>query len=111
MPETLNARLSDVQKAVRNGAQIPIHGPTGELGVLNVIAPGQVDGETDVVFGSRFIQEVSLHRGRPAAVLLPADLLPVGRPDLGALRRSDEAVLGGPVGDRAIHRRTGRDLA
>ncbi|MFF8593051.1 penicillin acylase family protein [Streptomyces sp. NPDC015220] len=54
----LDARLSDVQKVERNGERIPIHGSIGELGVLNVITPGQVDGRRDVVFGSSFIQEV-----------------------------------------------------
>ncbi|MEW5351633.1 penicillin acylase family protein [Streptomyces sp. 16-176A] len=54
----LNARLSDVQKVTRGTEQIPVHGSIGELGVLNVITPGQVDGRTDVVFGSSFIQEV-----------------------------------------------------
>ncbi|MGW5491550.1 hypothetical protein [Streptomyces olivaceoviridis] len=54
----LNARLSDVRKAVRNGERIRDHGSTGESGVLDVITPGRVDGKTDVVFGSSFIQEV-----------------------------------------------------
>ncbi|APE25769.1 MULTISPECIES: penicillin acylase family protein [Streptomyces] len=54
----LNAPLSDVQKVTRGGEQIPIHGMIGELGVLNVIKAGQVDGKTDVVFGSSFIQQV-----------------------------------------------------
>ncbi|MEV4937335.1 penicillin acylase family protein [Streptomyces zaomyceticus] len=54
----LNAPLSDVQKVTRGGEQIPIHGMIGELGVLNVITMGQVDGKTDVVFGSSFIQQV-----------------------------------------------------
>ncbi|WP_342781807.1 penicillin acylase family protein [Streptomyces griseofuscus] len=54
----LNARLSDAQNITRGGEQIPVHGSIGELGVLNVITSGQVGGRTDVVFGSRFIQEV-----------------------------------------------------
>ncbi|MFF9147446.1 penicillin acylase family protein [Streptomyces sp. NPDC014861] len=54
----LNAPLSDVQKVTRGGEQIPIHGMIGELGVLNVITMGQVDGKTDVVFGSSFVQQV-----------------------------------------------------
>lgn len=54
----LNAPLSDVQKITRNGERIPIHGGLGQLGVLNVITPGQVDGEFDVVFGSSFVQQV-----------------------------------------------------
>ncbi|ROO87075.1 acyl-homoserine-lactone acylase [Actinocorallia herbida] len=53
----LNAPLSAVQTVTRNGAQIPIHGAPGELGVLNVINGGQVDGKLDVVFGSSFIQQ------------------------------------------------------
>ncbi|MEU7280117.1 penicillin acylase family protein [Streptomyces sp. NPDC045431] len=54
----LNAPLSDIQKVTRGGERIPIHGSLGQLGVLNVITPGQVDGELDVVFGSSFIQQV-----------------------------------------------------
>ncbi|MEU1409451.1 penicillin acylase family protein [Streptomyces sp. NPDC005728] len=54
----LNAPLSDIQKITRNGEQIPIHGSISELGVLNVITPGLVDGKLDIVFGSSFIQEV-----------------------------------------------------
>jgi acyl-homoserine-lactone acylase len=54
----LNAPLSDVQKVTRGGEQIPIHGSIGELGVLNVITPGQVGGRPDIVFGSSFIQQV-----------------------------------------------------
>lgn len=55
----LDAPLSDVQKVTRNGEQIPIHGSLSELGVLNVIAPGQgADGKLDIVFGSSFIQQV-----------------------------------------------------
>ncbi|MFJ8588770.1 penicillin acylase family protein [Streptomyces sp. NPDC093595] len=54
----LNAPLSDIQKVTRNGQQIPIHGSISELGVLNVITPGRVDGTLDVVFGSSFIQQV-----------------------------------------------------
>ncbi|MFJ8622645.1 penicillin acylase family protein [Kitasatospora sp. NPDC093550] len=54
----LNAALSDVQKITRNGEQIPIHGSLHELGVLNVVTPGTVDGKLDIVFGSSFIQQV-----------------------------------------------------
>lgn len=54
----LNAPLSDVQKVTRGGERIPIHGSLGQLGVLNVITPGQVDGELDIVYGSSFIQQV-----------------------------------------------------
>ncbi|WP_442813508.1 penicillin acylase family protein [Streptomyces sp. NBC_01754] len=54
----LNAPLSDVQKVTRDGENIPIHGSIGPLGVLNVITPGQVDGEPDIVYGSSFIQQV-----------------------------------------------------
>lgn len=54
----LNAPLSDVQKVTRGGEQIPIHGSISQLGVLNVITPGQVDGQPDIVFGSSFIQQV-----------------------------------------------------
>ncbi|MER7110074.1 penicillin acylase family protein [Streptomyces sp. NPDC000229] len=54
----LNAPLSDVQKVTRGGEQIPIHGSISQLGVLNVITPGQVDGKPDIVFGSSFIQQV-----------------------------------------------------
>ncbi|MFJ8647768.1 penicillin acylase family protein [Streptomyces sp. NPDC093546] len=54
----LNAPLSDVQKVTRGGEQIPIHGSLHQLGVLNVITPGQVDGQLDIVFGSSFIQQV-----------------------------------------------------
>ncbi|MEU9375041.1 penicillin acylase family protein [Streptomyces sp. NPDC048255] len=54
----LNAPLSDVQKVTRGGEQIPIHGSISQLGVLNVITPGQVDGKLDIVFGSSFIQQV-----------------------------------------------------
>jgi acyl-homoserine-lactone acylase len=53
----LNAPLSDVQKITRNGEQIPIHGSIHELGVLNVVTPGTVDGKLDIVFGSSFIQQ------------------------------------------------------
>ncbi|WP_456115046.1 penicillin acylase family protein [Streptomyces apocyni] len=54
----LDAPLSDVQKVTRGGERIPIHGSLSELGVLNVITPGQVDGKPDVVYGSSFIQHV-----------------------------------------------------
>ncbi|MFF4369029.1 penicillin acylase family protein [Streptomyces sp. NPDC001594] len=54
----LNAALSDVQKVTRNGEQIPIHGAVHELGVLNVVTPGSVDGKMDITFGSSFVQQV-----------------------------------------------------
>ncbi|WMX44069.1 penicillin acylase family protein [Streptomyces roseicoloratus] len=54
----LNAPLSDTVKVTRNGEQIPVHGMISELGVLNVITPGQVDGRPDVVFGTSFVQLV-----------------------------------------------------
>ncbi|MFF5973281.1 penicillin acylase family protein [Streptomyces sp. NPDC012769] len=54
----LNAPLSDVQRITRGGERIPIHGGISELGVLNVITPGQVDGKPDIVFGSSFVQQV-----------------------------------------------------
>ncbi|MBT2396207.1 penicillin acylase family protein [Streptomyces sp. ISL-100] len=54
----LNAPLSDIQKVTRGGEQIPIHGSISQLGVLNVITPGQVDGKLDIVYGSSFIQQV-----------------------------------------------------
>ncbi|MBT2449618.1 penicillin acylase family protein [Streptomyces sp. ISL-43] len=54
----LNAPLSDIQKITRNGEQIPIHGAISELGVLNVITPGSVDGKLDITFGSSFVQQV-----------------------------------------------------
>ncbi|MEU8437264.1 penicillin acylase family protein [Streptomyces sp. NPDC029216] len=54
----LNAALSDVQKITRNGEQIPIHGAIHELGVLNVVTPGSVDGKMDITFGSSFVQQV-----------------------------------------------------
>ncbi|MFD3759491.1 penicillin acylase family protein [Streptomyces sp. NPDC058622] len=54
----LNAPLSDVQKITRNGEQIPIHGAVSELGVLNVVTPGAVDGKMDITFGSSFVQAV-----------------------------------------------------
>ncbi|MEU8758825.1 penicillin acylase family protein [Streptomyces sp. NPDC048659] len=55
----LNAALSDVQKVTRNGEGIPIHGAVHELGVLNVVTPGQVNGVFDITFGSSFIQQVA----------------------------------------------------
>lgn len=62
----LNAPLSDIQKVTRNGVRIPIHGTLGELGVLNVIDPGQgADGNLDILFGSSFIQEVSFAADGP----------------------------------------------
>nr|WP_189959649.1 penicillin acylase family protein [Streptomyces violascens] len=54
----LNAPLSDVQKITRNGEQIPVHGSISELGVLNVVTPGVVDGKLDITFGSSFVQAV-----------------------------------------------------
>ncbi|MFF2079218.1 penicillin acylase family protein [Kitasatospora sp. NPDC058162] len=53
----LDARLSDVQKVTRNGEQIPVPGAIHELGVLNVVTPGTVDGKFDITFGSSFVQE------------------------------------------------------
>ncbi|MFE1191316.1 hypothetical protein ACFW6E_00770 [Streptomyces olivaceoviridis] len=64
----LNARLSDVRKAVRSGERIRDHGSTGESGVLDVITPGRVDGKTDVVFGSSFIQEVRFTQEQVASL-------------------------------------------
>ncbi|MFD5507191.1 penicillin acylase family protein [Streptomyces sp. NPDC127051] len=61
----LNAPLSDVQKITRGGEQIPIHGSISELGVLNVVAPGPVDGKLDIVFGSSFIQQVKFTADGP----------------------------------------------
>ncbi|MFK0232573.1 penicillin acylase family protein [Streptomyces vinaceus] len=54
----LNAPLSDVQKITRGGEQIPIHGSISELGVLNVVTPGLVDGKLDITFGTSFVQQV-----------------------------------------------------
>ncbi|MFF3018546.1 penicillin acylase family protein [Streptomyces sp. NPDC057939] len=65
----LNAPLSDVQKVTRGGEQIPIHGSIGQLGVLNVITPGQVDGKPDVVFGSSFVQQVRFTADGPPQAL------------------------------------------
>lgn len=65
----LNAPLSDVQKVTRGGEQIPIHGSLGQLGVLNVITPGQVDGKFDIVFGSSFIQQVRFTADGPPQAL------------------------------------------
>jgi len=62
----LDAKLSDVQKITRNGEQIPIHGSLGELGVLNVVVPGNGDGgRLDVLFGSSFIQQVEFTADGP----------------------------------------------
>ncbi|MFG3228005.1 penicillin acylase family protein [Kitasatospora sp. NPDC048194] len=61
----LNAPLSDVQKITRNGERIPIHGAIHELGVLNVVTPGTVDGKLDIVFGSSFIQQTSFTADGP----------------------------------------------
>ncbi|MFD7834091.1 penicillin acylase family protein [Streptomyces sp. NPDC059761] len=61
----LNAPLSDVQKITRGGEQIPIHGSISELGVLNVVTPGPVDGKLDIVFGSSFIQQVKFTADGP----------------------------------------------
>ncbi|MFF0333247.1 penicillin acylase family protein [Streptomyces fimicarius] len=65
----LNAPLSDIQKVTRGGEQIPIHGSLGQLGVLNVITPGQVDGAPDIVFGSSFIQQVRFTATGPPQAL------------------------------------------
>ncbi|WP_338672717.1 penicillin acylase family protein [Streptomyces sp. SCSIO 30461] len=65
----LNARLSDVQKITRGGDQIPIHGSIGQLGVLNVVTPGQVDGKFDIVYGSSFIQQVLFTADGPPQAL------------------------------------------
>ncbi|MFF0388354.1 penicillin acylase family protein [Kitasatospora sp. NPDC004615] len=61
----LNAPLSDTQKITRNGEQIPIHGAIHELGVLNVVTFGTVDGKLDVTFGSSFIQQTSFTADGP----------------------------------------------
>ncbi|KJS53058.1 penicillin acylase family protein [Streptomyces rubellomurinus] len=68
----LDAPLSDVQRITRNGEQIPIHGSIHELGVLNVVTPGAVDGKMDITFGSSFIQETRFTADGPpqAASLL-----------------------------------------
>ncbi|MFF9011832.1 penicillin acylase family protein [Streptomyces sp. NPDC014870] len=65
----LNAPLSDVQKVTRGGEQIPIHGSIGQLGVLNVITPGQVDGRFDIVYGSSFVQQVRFTADGPPEAL------------------------------------------
>lgn len=65
----LDAPLSDVQKVTRAGERIPIHGSIGQLGVLNVISRGQVDGEMDIVFGSSFIQQVRFTAEGPPQAL------------------------------------------
>ncbi|MGW2014913.1 penicillin acylase family protein [Streptomyces sp. NPDC001927] len=65
----LNAPLSDVQKVTRGGEQIPIHGAIGQLGVLNVITPGQVDGKFDIVHGSSFVQQVRFTADGPPQAL------------------------------------------
>ncbi|MFD7078757.1 penicillin acylase family protein [Streptomyces sp. NPDC059918] len=61
----LNAPLSDVQKITRNGEQIPVHGSISELGVLNVVTPGLVDGKPDITFGSSFVQQVTFTADGP----------------------------------------------
>ncbi len=61
----LDATLSDVQKIARNGEQIPIHGGLGELGVLNVIVASASGVQSDVVFGSSFIQQVAFTADGP----------------------------------------------
>ncbi|MCC0093665.1 penicillin acylase family protein [Streptomyces flavotricini] len=61
----LNAPLSDVQKITRGGEQIPVHGSISELGVLNVVTPGLVDGTLDITFGSSFIQQVKFTADGP----------------------------------------------
>ncbi|MGC0328344.1 acyl-homoserine-lactone acylase [Streptomyces sp. SAI-170] len=65
----LNAPLSDIQKITRGGEQIPIHGSLSELGVLNVITPGQIDGKLDIVFGSSFLQIVRFTAEGPPQTL------------------------------------------
>ncbi|MFB7227354.1 penicillin acylase family protein [Streptomyces fimicarius] len=65
----LNAPLSEIQEVTRGGEQIPIHGSLGQLGVLNVITPGQVDGAPDIVFGSSFIQQVRFTATGPPQAL------------------------------------------
>ncbi|MFD3945123.1 penicillin acylase family protein [Streptomyces sp. NPDC058579] len=65
----LNAPLSDIQKVTRGGEQIPIHGASGPLGVLNVITPGLVDGKFDIVHGSSFIQQVRFTADGPPQAL------------------------------------------
>lgn len=65
----LNAPLADIQKVTRGGEQIPIHGSISQLGVLNVITPGQVDGKQDIVFGSSFIQQVRFIADGPPQAL------------------------------------------
>ncbi|MEE1751937.1 penicillin acylase family protein [Streptomyces sp. SP18CS02] len=65
----LNAPLSDIQKVTRGGQQLPIHGSVHQLGVLNVITPGQVDGRLDIVFGSSFIQQVRFTADGPPEAL------------------------------------------
>ncbi|MFI1809093.1 penicillin acylase family protein [Streptomyces sp. NPDC020422] len=54
----LDAPLGDTMRITRNGERIPVHGMIGELGVLNVMTPGQVDGKLDITFGSSFVQLV-----------------------------------------------------
>jgi acyl-homoserine-lactone acylase len=55
----LDAPVSAVQTVTRDGERIPIHGSLTQLGVLNVVTPGQdSQGNPDIVFGSSFIQEV-----------------------------------------------------
>ncbi|MCG6498372.1 penicillin acylase family protein [Kitasatospora sp. A2-31] len=68
----LNAPLSDVQRITRNAERIPIHGAIHELGVLNVVTPGTVDGKLDITFGSSFVQETRFTADGPpqAASLL-----------------------------------------
>lgn len=61
----LNAPLSDVQKITRGGEQIPIHGSISELGVLNVVTPGLVDGKLDITFGTSFVQQVKFTAAGP----------------------------------------------
>ncbi|MEU6942981.1 penicillin acylase family protein [Streptomyces rubiginosohelvolus] len=56
-------------KVTRGGEQIPIHGSLGQLGVLNVITPGQVGGKFDIIFGSSFIQQVRFTADGPPQAL------------------------------------------
>ncbi|MGK5640306.1 penicillin acylase family protein [Streptomyces sp. URMC 126] len=65
----LDAPLSDVQKVTRGDERIPIHGTVSELGVLNVITPGQVGGVPDVVYGSSFVQQVRFTSDGPPQAL------------------------------------------
>ncbi|MEN8652467.1 penicillin acylase family protein [Streptomyces sp. 21So2-11] len=65
----LNAPLSGIQTVTRGGEQIPIHGSISQLGVLNVVTPGQVDGKPDITYGSSFIQQVRFTAAGPPQAL------------------------------------------